>query len=285
MRDGRPSLTAQSVNLQRAILGAPANVIADPYARQLVGQPWRLLVGFLQIPFVGALGPNLLLTTVAGRTRFLDDEIAQAMARGVRQIVLLGAGYDSRALRLARPGVCFYEIDHPATQADKRKRLGGAAAAVYVGVDFTREDVGVRLCEAGFDTEAPAFFLWEGVMFYLLESEVRKTLSSVARVAAPGSIIAFDFLPRRIEGWANRGILGLASLATTWLGEPFRFRVDPGEIGRLLREEGWRLDKVLGARDLFTRYLAGSRFRRPARPFQCVATAVRTADLGEGEPA
>ena len=133
---------------------------------------------------------------VAVRHRFAEDVIAEAVARGVRQVVVLGAGLDTFAYRHTHEGLRVYEVDFPATGAWKRQRLTEAGIAVpdsvtYVGVDFERDDLMSRLTEGGFDASSPAEFLWLGVVPYLSREAVAATLRAVATV--PGAEVVFDY--------------------------------------------------------------------------------------------
>ena len=166
------------------------------------------------------------------RTGFLDQAVRQAIDEGIAQIVLLGAGLDTRAARLARSGVRFFEVDHPKTQADKRARLAKlddypADAAAMVGCDLSTTDFVPLLRDAGFDVAAPALIVWEGVVYYLTEHAVRATLERVARAFHPDTRLFFDTVGKRfVEGRvADARELEARSLVAQ-MGEPLRFGVD-----------------------------------------------------------
>ncbi len=178
------------------------------------------------------------------RTAYLDRQVQAAIARGWDQVVLLGAGFDTRAARLASPNVTFYEIDHPATQKEKRGRLTElagypVAAARMVACDFESDDFVDKLVETGFAPDRPAVVLWEGVTPYLTEQAVRATASRVAGALHPASILLFDFVGKRIaEGERlrdkDRGVRDEVS----GMGEPIRFGTnDPIP---LLHDAGFR---------------------------------------------
>jgi methyltransferase (TIGR00027 family) len=128
------------------------------------------------------------------RTRFFDEAVVRALDDGVRQIVILGAGYDARALRFRTPGVRFFEVDHPATQADKRARLGQVDASLvgitFVAADFTDAGLAAALAAAGHDPAQPTQFLCEGVLRYLPEQWFHELLRVPAHLATPGSELA-----------------------------------------------------------------------------------------------
>ena len=117
------------------------------------------------------------------------------------QVVVHGAGLDTRAARLARADVRWFEVDHPATQAYKRRRIAElvgypTGAATYVSCDFEADNFIERLLQAGFRADTPALIIWEGVTPYLTEPAVRQTLSRVASGAHPGSVLLFDLINR-----------------------------------------------------------------------------------------
>ena len=136
---------------------------------------------------------------IAMRSRFAEEGLAAAVARGVRQYVLLGAGLDTFAHRnpFAQQGLRVFEVDHPATQGWKRQRLAGAglappASLTFAPVDFERETLAAGLAAAGFDAAAPAFFSWLGVVVYLTRAAVIETLRFIASLPA-GTEVVFDY--------------------------------------------------------------------------------------------
>jgi methyltransferase (TIGR00027 family) len=178
---------------------------------------------------------------IAVRTAFLDDEVRKTTAP---QVVILGAGLDTRAARLARPGLRCFEVDRPDTQADKRARLSALAgyptfAATYVGCDFEQDDFLERLQAAGFAAGEPALVLWEGVTYYLSEPAVRATLRRVAHGCHPDTTLVFDSIQRRLidaQRITDEQRQMLDHLDA--LGEPFRFGIN--DLVPLLYEEGFR---------------------------------------------
>ncbi len=140
---------------------------------------------------------------LAARTEFIDAILVEALRQGVQQIVVLGAGYDGRALRYRTPGVTFFEVDHPATQADKRARLADVDAStdgiVFVPADFTAPGLADALAAAGFDSSKRALFICEGVLRYLPEPSYRELLRVTAAHAAPGSELAVSVSTRDEE--------------------------------------------------------------------------------------
>ena len=128
------------------------------------------------------------------RTRFFDGQVLAAISAGIPQVVICGAGYDDRALRFRSPGVRFFELDHPATQADKARRLAAIAAdlrdVVLAPADFRDDDVAAMLAAAGHDASLPTLFLCEGLLIYLDQAVILRLLAGLRSRAAEASSLA-----------------------------------------------------------------------------------------------
>lgn len=196
MREGKPSFTAAAVAAARAVAGV------DPLAQRLVDGSLAWIVRMGRAGKAPAAALNLatlgLLDHIEMRTRAIDAAVSVGIASGATQLVILGAGLDARAWRMA--DLCkvhVFEVDHPSTQAFKRERVGGrqptAREVRFVAVDFARDDLGNALAGAGHDADAPTFWIWEGVTPYLPRDAVRATLAAVAARSAPRSRIAVTY--------------------------------------------------------------------------------------------
>ncbi len=184
------------------------------------------------------MGPYL-----ASRTAFFDGCVMDAQKEGVPQIVLVGAGYDGRALRFRSPDVVFFELDHPATQTDKLVRLRELEIDVddirFGSLDFTTDDTGLVLATLGHKAELRTLFVCEGVTIYLAEPVLRHLFRTLRERAASGSVLAANFaittvdpgFEARREEWEQR---------LTRLGEEPRTRPARDEVDRILRDEGWQ---------------------------------------------
>jgi methyltransferase (TIGR00027 family) len=185
---------------------------------------------------------------LAARTAFFDRTVTGALGRGVAQVVVGAAGYDGRAFRYAKPGVRWFEVDHPATQRDKLERLErlglDASHVRFVEADFTRDPVAGRLRAAGLDPDAPSLFLLEGVAVYLEPAVLEDVLRQFRQVAAPGSSLAISMSPSRPRGDTARARFQATVAA---LGEPARSTFEPAEAEALLARTGWPL--AAGASD------------------------------------
>jgi methyltransferase (TIGR00027 family) len=175
------------------------------------------------------------------RTRFFDRVVVGAIGRGVRQVVLGAAGYDGRAFRYAKPGVRWFEVDHPATQRDKRDRLdrlGLAARQVrFVEADFTCDPVAERLTAAGLNPAQSSLFLLEGVAVYLEPAVLERVLSQFRQVARAGSRLAISVSLSGAHGVARSRFQ--ASVAA--LGEPARSTLGAEAATELLARTGWHV--------------------------------------------
>jgi methyltransferase (TIGR00027 family) len=178
---------------------------------------------------------------LAARTMFFDRVVVGAIGRGIRQVVIGAAGYDGRAFRYAKPGVRWFEVDHPATQRDKRERLerlGIAARQVrFVEADFTRDPVGDRLLAAGLDSGLPSLFLLEGVAVYLEPAVLETVLNQLRRVAAAGSRLAISVSLSGARSEARSRFRD----AVAALGEPARSAFEAGDAEELLARTGWHV--------------------------------------------
>lgn len=218
------------------------------------------------------------------RVAYLDRLVHLAVDRlSIRQVVILGAGYDTRAARLPRAGVRFFEVDHPATQAAKRARLAGLDgypmdAATYVTCNFEREDPIERLAATGFELREPALVIWEGVVPYLTEAAVRATASRLATLD-PRSLVAFDFVGKKLA--TGQGLRAEDEHTRTYvgeLGEPIRFGSD--DILPLLSECGFRWVRSLDFNELALEMIGDYKRDRQFR-FQHIALAAARSPVAQ----
>ena len=238
MRQDRPSFTAQRVAVQRAQLDRPSGPDGDPEAER------RLYEG-LGNPFLFArLDPGRM----RGRTEWFDDATVNALARGVAQVVIVGAGYDGRALRFKGEGVRWIEVDHPATQADKRRRVESLGVDVrhitFAAVDLVHDDVDVALDRAGHQPSAATLYLCEGLLGYLPVDTIVALFSVLRRRSTPDSTLATNFRvtsqPRWLGDHVARGVLdGILKM----VGETRLTEFHDGDPERLLAASGWAVER------------------------------------------
>jgi methyltransferase (TIGR00027 family) len=186
-------------------------------------------------------GAGRMREHLAARTRFFDRVVVEAIDRGIRQIVLGAAGYDGRAFRYAKPGVRWFEVDHPATQRDKRERLdrlGIAARQVrFVEADFTCDPAAERLAAVGLDPGQVSLFLLEGVAVYLEPAVIERVLRQFRQVARTGSLLAISVSRSGTPGEARSRF----QAAVAALGEPARSTLEADEATELLGRTGWQV--------------------------------------------
>jgi len=257
----------------------PHPLFVDPWAEQLAGPLGHELARHIDLRF-----PPMEMW-LALRVAYLDRLVGIAVDRlSIRQIVILGAGYDTRAARLPRAGVRFFEVDHPATQADKRARLAEldgypGDAATYVTCDFERDDPVARLCDSGFSEREPALVLWEGVVSYLTEDAIRATARRLADGLDPRSLIACEFLGKH---YATAARVRTADAETraymTELGEPIRWGTD--DILPVLYECGFRWVRTLDFNELALELLGDYDRERQFRFQRIALAAVRAPAAG-----
>src|SRR3954447_18028488 len=207
------------------------------------------------------LGPYLRAFFVM-RSRFAEDALAAAVSEGVRQYVVLGAGFDTFAYRNPFPELRVFEVDHPDTQAIKRERLmhGGIdipSSLTFVPVDFATMKLDDALQASGFDATTPAFFSWLGVVPYLERPAIDATFRFIASLPRK-SAVAFDYaVPPESLGWTARLIFWRMAKRVPALGEPWKTFFDPETLTRDLRQIGFTSAEGSGADALNARYFAG----------------------------
>lgn len=260
MQEFTPSRTAIRVALRRAahqIYDSPI-VFRDPVAVPLLGKTYseelHRTEHKLEKPYSIAMRAYLV-----ARSRFAEDHLAQAVANGVKQYVLLGAGLDTFAYRNPHPELRVFEIDHPATQQWKRELLQRGNIAIpssltYAPVDFERQSLAEELHHAGFNVKAPAFFAWLGVVPYLTLAAFRSTVAFLAERPA-GSGLVFDYgQPREVlpalERLAHDSLASRVQLA----GEPFQIFFTPKTAAAELT--AFHSIEDVGAKEINARYFA-----------------------------
>jgi methyltransferase (TIGR00027 family) len=252
--DAVPSRTAARVAHRRAVhqvLDRPI-VLDDPLALRIAGVAANDI--HHDDPREQHPLAKMLRAFLAARSRFAEDHIADAVTRGVRQVVILGAGLDTFAYRHRYGGdLSVFEVDFPATQAWKHQRLADAGIVIpdsirYVPVDFERQTAFDGLTHAGFDFRASAFFSWLGVTMYLSEATVMSVLQAIARLGR-GSAVAFDYAtdPVGLSEQARK-VLEVMAARVASAGEPWTLFFDPARLAASLRAFGFRhLEDLDGA--------------------------------------
>jgi len=188
-----------------------------------------------------------LRALLAVRSRVAEETLAQCVAAGVRQYVILGAGLDTFAFRNSYPlsVLRVFEVDHPATQAWKREQLEQAGIPLpgnltFVPIDFEQQDLSQELLRAGLDYEAGAFFSWLGVMPYLQPEAARATLRSIAGLSGRIGGVVFDYaIPGSALGLMQRVLFKLMAARVKAAGEPWLTFCYPSDLAQELNGMGF----------------------------------------------
>jgi methyltransferase (TIGR00027 family) len=196
--------------------------------------------------------------SLAARTRFFDERVLAAISAGTGQVVILGAGYDDRALRFRSPGVRFFELDHPATQADKARRLRALRAArrgsggpTLAAADFRDDDVAGVLEASGHDAAQPTLFICEGLLVYLDQPTCVRLLGGLRARAATGSELAASLATHR-EGLDSARAVAVANSRRGHSREPWLTILPAAAHLELLRRAGWQVSNGADAAELGT---------------------------------
>ena len=259
MKPGRASKTALRVAIRRAahqVMDQPP-VLDDPIAIRLIGPEFARDMERAQHKVA-----RDFRAFMAARSCFVEDQLAAAVAQGVSQYVVLGAGLDTFAWRNPFPALHVFEVDFPATQEWKRALLEEAGLAqpgnlTFVPLDFEHKTLAAGLVEAGFDAAKPAFFGWLGVVPYLTREAFRATIRDIARMA-PGSGVGFDYgLSPEVLTPIRRLALKALSERVASAGEPFKLLFTPDDLERELRQAGFTRIGQLDSKHLNALYFTG----------------------------
>lgn len=274
---GTASKTAEMVAAVRAAYhyGPEATLFDDPFAVRMVGLAYRLKcsVPFLRQRYMRqGMFKNLKSSlSVLSRARYCEDQLAKSIADGVSQYVLLGAGFDTFALRADErfAGLTVFEVDTPDSQAVKRQKVNSCGCTIavdhrFVPVDFTCEQVEAKLLEAGFDPEQKSFFSWQGVLIYLDKDTIKRSLQGLATISAKGSLLIADFMDARLfdEGFLQTipdiaADLKRLMAYTAARGEPIISGFLPEEFAAIVATVGWEMTHTIPSKDHAAPYLEG----------------------------
>jgi len=280
--EGQPSRTAQRVALQRAahqVIDRPPLVLTDPLAIRLISPNAAHELQTNPGPDVRATSRRYVRSVVVARSRLAEDELARAVVEdGVSQYVVLGAGLDTFAYRNPYPSVRVFEVDFPATQAMKRRRLQAAGIAApdslrFVPCDFATERWLDELTSHDFDAGKPAVFAWLGVIMYLPRAAALGTLRDIGSLPVRTSVV-FDYIvPPETTSWLTRLYLRSRMRRLAKIGEPWTTFFEPSEMARLLASAGFGAVEDLDGRAINERLFAGRSDRLRVSPVGHVAIA------------
>jgi methyltransferase (TIGR00027 family) len=283
MKEKQSSITASGIAVARAVESEKpegVRICYDPYAAKFLNPLfYRFMRFFIDTGYAEATGKGVLGFLVA-RCRFMDDTLQACLEDGMQQLVILGAGYDSRAYRfeqLRQPvspnqdravGVRVFEVDHPATQQVKirkvRRVFGELPAHVtYVDIDFNTQTLEKRLPECGYDEDLKTFFIWEGVAMYLDAEAVDNTLSFISHHSSSGSRVVFDYIyTALLDGTVRHGEVSRMRRVRSFSGEGLTFAIPEGGVKDFLERRGFTKVRDVTSDDLYQRYYTGPNARR-----------------------
>jgi methyltransferase (TIGR00027 family) len=269
MREGWPSLTALAVAVARGIGTAPDQI--DHVAAELVPPPLGRALAWLGRPSTPTVVRDALRVATLGmvdhvslRRAAIDEALERALDAGATQLVVLGAGLDGRAWRLpSLREVTVFEVDHPATQAGKQRRVAGrtplAADVRFVAIDFERDALAERLAASGHASDRPTAWIWEGVTPYLYPAAIEATLIDVAARSAARSRLLVSYAVPELVPWDLPGLPALTEAGFAALGEPLRGAMATEAFAVRLATHGFSVLEDTSNRDWALRHRGSAR--------------------------
>lgn len=272
MAHAKPSRSAEGVALLRAIetqKPEAERICDDPYARALIpgGISFFLSKLVIKSGIYERLAPGAT-AFVIGRERYIDDVLKACLDEGFEQIVLLGAGFDTRAYRI--PGIDrtrVFEIDQSATQEVKLKRLKQIidplpAHVTFLPVDFNTQTLGERLQGSGYHEQGKTLFIWQGVTYFLTAEGVDHTLAFIANHSGPGSAVIFDYCYTETLRDTSRGYGKLLRRSSQLSGEAYLSGIEQGQVEPFLARRGFCDVRDVPIERLKSMYFTGPNSRR-----------------------
>jgi len=270
MEEKKPSITAEMTAYVRAkhLLYDDPIIFEDPFAIEFISPRRRR---FLKNPVIGLLVSSTFYrhfsparTSVLARSRYTEDKLEKATAQGITQYVIMGADYDSFALRRRDLSdfIRIFELDHPATQKAKKERLPKLNVELpknleLIPVDFEKETIAEVLKRSSYICEMPTFFSWLGTIHFLTREAVFKTLRSLTSIAAPGSEIIFDYLtPDALLNPKKLKRMNKKWRRFAYHGEPLITFFDPHLLVNEMEDHGLELIENLSPDEQKVRYFA-----------------------------
>lgn len=270
MKQNQSSSSAAGVAAMRAIESQKPEaerICYDPYARALVNTVLPAALFYLTKLMIDSglydrMAPGAT-AFIAVRERYIDDYLIASLKEGLEQVVILGAGFDTRPYRIAGiEKTHVFEVDHPATQEAKLKGLKKVidplpAHVTFVPLDFNTQTLGEGLSAKGYSEKGKTLFIWQGVTYFLTAEGVDNTLDFIARQSGPGSSVIFDYFYTETLSDTANGYGKSLRRAQRLSNEVYMFGIDRGQIGPFLTQRGFSDVNSLTLEDLKRRYFAG----------------------------
>jgi methyltransferase (TIGR00027 family) len=281
MKRKQSSVTAEGIAAIRAVESSKPpeqRICYDPLARRLVSPLFYYLTRIFA-GYGGWRAPGTIEYVLA-RTRYIDDYLRACLDNGIDQLVILGAGLDSRAYRFEqlKGHVEVFEVDHPVTQGEKRRKLGSIFGGLpehvsFVPIDFNAESLD-KLCDSGYHKERRTLFIWEGVTYYLTAEAVDSTLGFVVVNSGEASSIIFDYVyASALTASRKRGEIARMQRYQRFTGEGLTFGIEEGKIEEFLGGRGYTQIETVTSEDLKRAYFAGANRNRPIAPVYAIVHA------------
>jgi len=273
-RSSRTAIGIAACRARESMRPENERICYDPFARYFLPLPYHIVS---RIPFLinylrkkRRLRSPGILEAIVTRVRYMDDFLLACIDDGLEQFVSLGAGFDTRPypMEALKTGLKVFEVDHPATQKMKMKKLtkiyGVSPTHVrYVPVYFNSQDLGEQLMKKGFDPTLKTLFIWEGVIMYLKPESVDKTLAFMRNYSKPGSAVIFDYIPSSAVNGSKAPKEGKQlKRDVKRKGEELVFAIEPQDVEAYLLKRGFDHIVNVNARDLHARYFKGRSARR-----------------------
>jgi len=273
VKEKQSSITAAGIAVARALESEKpegVRICFDPYAEKFLNPLFYQFTRFFIITGYAERTGSGVNGFLVARARYIDDVLQANLDDGLEQLVILGAGYDSRAYRFEQlnRGVKVFEVDHPATQQAKMKKvraiLGEPPSYVtYAGIDFDTQSLEARLPEYGFDEHLKTLFILEGLLMYLSAGAVEGLLAFIRQHSGPGSQVIFDYIyTALLDGTVKHGEVSRMRRVRLVSGEGFTFSIPEGKVKEFLESKGFTLVKDLGGAGLHQRYFSGVNAKR-----------------------
>jgi methyltransferase (TIGR00027 family) len=281
MKKTQASITSEGIAIARVLESekpAGERICYDPLARKFIS-PFFYLLGKFFSGYGERTSPGVIGFLVA-RYRYIDDYLQECLNAGIHQLVILGAGLDSRAYRFTRlkDHVKVFEVDHPATQQVKlnklRKIFGQIPQNVtYVPVDFNSETL-QKLFDFGYSSKLKTLFIWEGVVYYLTPEAVDQTLRFIAENSTSGSSIIFDYVYlSALTSPLRRREIDRMQRASRFTGEGLTFGIEEGHVEAFLQDRGFTSVENKTSEDLRKAYFVGVNQGRAISPIYALVHA------------
>ncbi len=271
MKQNQSSQSALGVAAFRAIESQKPKdrrICYDPYARVFIpSASYLLLKLFVDSGLDERLGPGAI-GFITVRERYIDDYLEALLSKGLDQVVILGAGFDSRPYRI--PGIektRVFEMDYPATQEAKRKGLKKVIDPLprhvtFVPIDFNNQSLAESLQNSGYQERAKSLYIWQGVTYFLEAKSVDNTLDFIAHHSGPGSSVIFDYMYNEIFQDPNNSYGKALKRTAKMSGEEYLFGIDRGQVEPFLTQRGFRDVHNMTLEELKQRYFCGVNAKR-----------------------